>query len=344
MMKLRILASTSIAIGMLLSIAVQAQATDDNRSTRATLERVTKHAQGATTKVLSNVAPIPTTDGGAQAIDGTANGVRVKVPTSAIDAISLESSTGKSVRVKLPYASNAKKAKVIEQGIVSFDNQNASKTVPVVKDDGSVQVTTVISGATAPARYTYELAVPDGGKVSQIDGGVVVVLDAAGGFVGGIAPAWAKDANGNDVPTRYEISGNTLTQVVDHLAASTAYPVVADPWFGIDLWGETWYNRRGWEHEDWTVSMLFSGWGWTVYSASGGDIVMLTAGWSEIATKRPLVTSKPSLKHQYDCHATFGRAWWWAGFHWDLERWRSNYPGWLATLAATGAIGTSRAR
>ncbi len=41
-------------------------------------------------------------------------------------------------------------------------------------------------------------------------------------------PAWAKDANGAPVPTRYEIEGNTLVQVVD-FTADTAFPVVADP-------------------------------------------------------------------------------------------------------------------
>lgn len=38
----------------------------------------------------------------------------------------------------------------------------------------------------------------------------------------------AVDANGAAVPTRYEIDGTTLTQVVE-TDARTAYPVVADP-------------------------------------------------------------------------------------------------------------------
>ncbi len=43
-----------------------------------------------------------------------------------------------------------------------------------------------------------------------------------------IGAAWAVDANGAAVPTRYEIDGTTLTQVVE-TDATTAYPVVADP-------------------------------------------------------------------------------------------------------------------
>ncbi|MEJ9209242.1 hypothetical protein [Paenibacillus larvae] len=45
--------------------------------------------------------------------------------------------------------------------------------------------------------------------------------------------AWAKDANGNDIPTHYEIRGNDLVQKVE-FNENTAFPVVADPnWFQI---------------------------------------------------------------------------------------------------------------
>lgn len=39
---------------------------------------------------------------------------------------------------------------------------------------------------------------------------------------------WAVDANGNQVPTHYEISGSTLTQVIQ-TDSNTAFPVTADP-------------------------------------------------------------------------------------------------------------------
>ncbi|WKB36474.1 hypothetical protein QS257_05045 [Terrilactibacillus sp. S3-3] len=44
-------------------------------------------------------------------------------------------------------------------------------------------------------------------------------------------PAWAKDANGNNVHTHYEVNGDTITQVID-TDNTTAYPVVADPNWG----------------------------------------------------------------------------------------------------------------
>lgn len=46
---------------------------------------------------------------------------------------------------------------------------------------------------------------------------------------GGI-PNRAVDATGQSVPTRYQIDGQSLVQVIDFTAA-TAFPVVADPDF-----------------------------------------------------------------------------------------------------------------
>lgn len=47
-------------------------------------------------------------------------------------------------------------------------------------------------------------------------------------IIGSIAPAWAKDANGIDVETRYSLNGNTITQVVE-FDEHSAFPIVADP-------------------------------------------------------------------------------------------------------------------
>src|SRR5690606_35224627 len=40
---------------------------------------------------------------------------------------------------------------------------------------------------------------------------------------------WAIDAEGRQVPTRYEVDDEGVTQVVDHRAGDFAYPIVADP-------------------------------------------------------------------------------------------------------------------
>src|SRR4051812_19016256 len=48
-------------------------------------------------------------------------------------------------------------------------------------------------------------------------------------------PPWARDAAGRRIPTYYKLDGTTLIQVVEHRAAGTSYPVVADPKVSIGL-------------------------------------------------------------------------------------------------------------
>jgi hypothetical protein len=98
--------------------------------------------------------------------------------------------------------------------------------------DGGLQVLVVIDGADAPSEYRFDMSVPAGATlVATADGGAEVV-GADGQVVAGVAPAWALDADGQPVPTRYRIEGTTLVQVIDHHGA--AYPVVGDPKY---TWG-----------------------------------------------------------------------------------------------------------
>ncbi|XRG78987.1 hypothetical protein V5E38_01290 [Rossellomorea sp. GAMAL-10_SWC] len=47
------------------------------------------------------------------------------------------------------------------------------------------------------------------------------------------SPAWAKDANGNSVPTKYTVDGNTLIQTVE-FNENSVFPIIADPdWIRI---------------------------------------------------------------------------------------------------------------
>jgi hypothetical protein len=84
-----------------------------------------------------------------------------------------------------------------------------------------------IDSPSAPERYDF---VFDGvTRLKQDDVGSVALYGAHGRFVGAVAPAWAKDAHGRDVPTHYEVKGTTLVQVVEHRGGGFAYGVTADP-------------------------------------------------------------------------------------------------------------------
>ena len=172
-----------------------------------------------------------TTDPGV-AVSDESVGARATIPTDAADGIQIE-----GVTIGLPFAEMADDASASQlPGVVVYDNNNGSATVPVIRERGTVQITTVIGNANAPKRYDYPMRLARGQSLHLNEDGSVVAAGRDGSFTAYVASPWAKDANGDAVPTHYEVSGNTLTQVVDFTAA-TAFPVVADPTMDILWWG-----------------------------------------------------------------------------------------------------------
>ncbi|MEU9886128.1 hypothetical protein [Sphaerisporangium sp. NPDC051011] len=89
------------------------------------------------------------------------------------------------------------------------------------------RVLTVIKDASAPTEYRFPISAPENStlEVEEDDQTVLIYTDDM--YVAEIDTPWAKDANGNPVPTSYRVEGMTLIQTVHH--AGAAYPVVADP-------------------------------------------------------------------------------------------------------------------
>ena len=189
----------------------------------------------AAPEAVANAAQVATSDTGANAVDATVAGTEVVVPVDPAAGISMGGAAA-SVSIGLPFAAQADDATVQKPGVVSYDNNNGTATVPAVQDDGSVQINTIIDNAAAPTRFEYPITVPKGGRVTQ-SGDAIGILDAQERLVTVIAAPWAKDANGESVPTHFELSGDTVTQVVDHRSSKVAYPVVADPKVIWYWWG-----------------------------------------------------------------------------------------------------------
>ena len=131
--------------------------------------------------------------------------------------------------IGLPFADQASDAGVSQKsGVVVYDNNNGSSTIPVAHSDGVVQISTVIETASAPRAYSYPIALPGGANLSLNEDGSVTIASPDESYQVGIAAPWAKDANGDAVSTHYEVAGDVLTQIVEFDTA-TAFPVVADP-------------------------------------------------------------------------------------------------------------------
>lgn len=217
-------------------------------------------------------------------------------------------------------------------GIATYEAPEGDFTyVPVLRQDGTLQAHTVIDSADAPTRNEYTVEIPDGGRMEAV-GTSVLIFNDGDEMVGGIAPAWAKDALGNNVPTHYEIDGAVLTQVVEHRGGS-AYPVTADPWLGVNLFGHVYTD---WTNGDMRVNARVSPWGLAVWAGgggggvAGGQAILNSAGWTEVRSRGADVRhalDKASQRQQFECHALA------SGFtgskedrwpQWNLEKWRPN--------------------
>ena len=86
---------------------------------------------------------------------------------------------------------------------------------------------TIIKDSSAPTEYRFPISAPEGSMLEVEDDDGTVLIYNNDIYLGEIDLPWAKDANGNAVPTSYRVEGMTLIQTVNH--AGAAYPVVADP-------------------------------------------------------------------------------------------------------------------
>lgn len=155
----------------------------------------------------------------------------VHLPVTATEPAVLETEVG-SLEIEFP-ASATGEALDDEYSQVFVEDDGTS--VVIQSTETGLRALIHIPDESAPERYEFELGGDVVELVETVDGGVVA-LDAEGEFVA-VAPApWAVDANGQKVPTHFEIDGTTLFQVVKHQGAGFEYGIVADPWWNPLSW------------------------------------------------------------------------------------------------------------
>ena len=317
----------SIVMVMCAALPAAASAEDQDTSEELhVLQTVTDSATDSDTahqEVLSDLADPAEVDTGR---DGSVS-LETGNAKTVIPAVSDEPIVLDDVKIGMPSPAVAAESERVDDSIVSFDNEDGSSTVPVLKSDGSVQITTIIDDTSAPSVYEYDLALPDGATIN-IDETGFVTASTGDKFVVGVAPAWAVDATGLEVPTHYELEGTTLRQVVDHHAGDFTYPIVADPWLGTRLFDRVWASGNQ------KVSLITSAWGRMVQITGGGfgwgtgQLVLNGAGWSEAVSAVGWLTSKATYYQQYQCHVLGAYTPASGGPTWDLEGYRGNRPWW----------------
>lgn len=177
------------------------------------------------------------------------NGTKVDIPKRPDAPVKMETA-GVEMEIKLPKVENAKEGEKVANGVVAYASESNFSNAVQANEDGSVRMTTIIDDPTAPTEYEYEIgvegefhlqkAINDEGKE-----GVLVMNAEQTEVLKLVSPAWALDADGNEVETYFEIRGNKLVQVVNHNVEGVVYPVTADPRIEYHWWGRiVRYNRH----------------------------------------------------------------------------------------------------
>ncbi|MFB7646061.1 hypothetical protein ACFC0S_19700 [Streptomyces sp. NPDC056084] len=181
-----------------------------------------------------DLAPADTgTRGATQAVtDGPDGQVVITAPQQSTGMVEGTVGEGSTFRLGLPSTKDVTGVRSAA-GTVVYTDAAASTDIAVQPiTGGGARSLLVLKDRNAPTVHRFELDLPSGTEaVANQDGGYDLVRNAgddAGVTVGAIDAAWAKDANGNDVPTSYTLDGTTLVQEIK-ITSETTFPVVADP-------------------------------------------------------------------------------------------------------------------
>lgn len=122
-------------------------------------------------------------------------------------------------------------------GTAVYDHSDSNVNVAVqIMEDGVTRVQTVLGDENSPSAYSYEI--PEGFEPVIGDEGEIALLGEEGYVL--IGDAWARDAEGKDVPTSYSVQDGSIVQTVE-ATADTVFPVVADPTW---MWYSGAYGMR----------------------------------------------------------------------------------------------------
>ncbi len=169
--------------------------------------------------------------------------ININIPLSGENPVVTEMDCGESIAMNLPKEISGEKGIITNDGTVVYNSYSKNLAVSVqalqenrrgVKFD-YVRTLITINNSNAPQKYSFDFELPENYNLvkdydyaDEFDCGQVFVVNNENETICTIDPAWAKDADGENLETYYEIEGNTLIQVVC-FDQNTAFPVIADP-------------------------------------------------------------------------------------------------------------------
>ena len=172
--------------------------------------------------------PIPSAD----TLKAKAGSAEVTIPTDSDRPITSQSPGGSSssMAISLPAQTDTSAPQVAADGTVVFTSTDGGPDAAVqAMSSGQTRIETVIHDPTESRRFTYRIG---SGYVPTLamDGSVFALpaVHNTGTAIAVFSAPWARDASGRAVTTHYEVSADSITQVIEP-DADTEYPIVADP-------------------------------------------------------------------------------------------------------------------
>jgi hypothetical protein len=169
--------------------------------------------------------------------------VDVTAPVNADGPVLLGTAgEGPDLLIDIPISEGAADAEVVNGDVVYIDEQSDTSFVLDARSGGA-RIMAVLNSAEADHVITYDFNLPSGVELQALPDGTVLAVDADEGPLAVVKPAWAVDARGRSVATRYVVEGDVLTQIIEP-SSEVAYPVVADPTVEVRWYGYTFYFNR----------------------------------------------------------------------------------------------------
>lgn len=178
-------------------------------------------------------------------VDG--ENIMINIPEKATDEIVVTPAYNEedTVKMTLPKVLENNNSTVTDNGTVVYGEENESSQLAVqaIKDENFEGVRSLIkiNNNNAKKEYSFNFDLDADCRLvtsaeylgKEFDTGEVYVVNSQNIITSVIQPAWAVDADGNDVKTYYKVDGETLTQVVE-FDNNSKFPIVADPsWWKI---------------------------------------------------------------------------------------------------------------
>lgn len=122
------------------------------------------------------------------------------------------------------------------------DTDTAAAIVP-----GGIETFTQLRSENSPEEISMTFDVPQGGGLQLVEGAGASITNSENEEVAFVYAPFSVDAQGQDVPTTFDVDGETLSIQIEHVDEGFAYPILVDPLVeSRDWWNNINDDLMGW--------------------------------------------------------------------------------------------------